>query len=33
VRLDIEYVRRRSFGLDLRIMLRTAWQIVTGRQF
>ena len=33
VRLDIEYVKRRSFGLDLWILLRTAWQIVTGRQF
>jgi lipopolysaccharide/colanic/teichoic acid biosynthesis glycosyltransferase len=33
VRLDIEYVERRSFGLDLWILLRTAWQIVTGRQF
>jgi lipopolysaccharide/colanic/teichoic acid biosynthesis glycosyltransferase len=33
VRLDIEYVRRRSFGLDLRIIARTAWQVVTGRQF
>ena len=33
VQLDIEYVRRRSFGLDLRIIGRTAWQILTGRQF
>jgi lipopolysaccharide/colanic/teichoic acid biosynthesis glycosyltransferase len=33
VRLDIEYVERRSFRLDLWILLRTAWQIVTGRQF
>jgi lipopolysaccharide/colanic/teichoic acid biosynthesis glycosyltransferase len=33
VRLDIEYVERRSFGLDLWILLRTAWQILTGRQF
>jgi lipopolysaccharide/colanic/teichoic acid biosynthesis glycosyltransferase len=32
-RLDIEYVERRSFGFDLWILLRTAWQIVTGRQF
>jgi lipopolysaccharide/colanic/teichoic acid biosynthesis glycosyltransferase len=33
VRLDLEYVRRRSFGLDLRIILRTIWQILTRRQF
>jgi lipopolysaccharide/colanic/teichoic acid biosynthesis glycosyltransferase len=33
VHLDVEYVRRRSFGLDLRIIGRTAWQILTGRQF
>ncbi len=33
VRLDLEYVRRRSFGLDVGIILRTIWQIVTGRQF
>jgi lipopolysaccharide/colanic/teichoic acid biosynthesis glycosyltransferase len=33
VRLDIEYVERRSFRLDLWILLRTAWQIVSGRQF
>ena len=33
VRLDLEYVDRRSFGLDLWILLRTAWQILTGRQF
>ncbi len=33
VKLDLEYVRRRSFWLDLRIVLRTIWQILTGRQF
>jgi lipopolysaccharide/colanic/teichoic acid biosynthesis glycosyltransferase len=33
VRLDIDYVERRSFGLDLWILLRTGWQIVSGRQF
>ncbi len=33
VRLDLEYVRRRSFWLDVRIILRTLWQVVTGRQF
>jgi lipopolysaccharide/colanic/teichoic acid biosynthesis glycosyltransferase len=33
VRLDIEYVERRSFSLDLRILIRTVWQIGTGRQF
>jgi lipopolysaccharide/colanic/teichoic acid biosynthesis glycosyltransferase len=33
VRLDLEYVRRRTFWLDVRIVLRTLWQIVTGRQF
>ena len=33
VKLDLEYVERRSFGLDLRIILRTLWQILAGRQF
>jgi lipopolysaccharide/colanic/teichoic acid biosynthesis glycosyltransferase len=33
VKLDIEYVERRSLGLDVRIILRTLWQIVRGRQF
>jgi lipopolysaccharide/colanic/teichoic acid biosynthesis glycosyltransferase len=33
VRLDLEYVRRRSFWFDVRIIGRTVWQIVTGRQF
>ncbi|MGH2428288.1 MAG: sugar transferase [Candidatus Limnocylindria bacterium] len=33
VRLDVEYVERRSFWLDLRILGRTVWQIATGRQF
>jgi len=33
VKLDIEYVERRSFGLDLRIILRTAWQFLLRRQF
>jgi lipopolysaccharide/colanic/teichoic acid biosynthesis glycosyltransferase len=33
VELDLEYIRRRSLTTDLRILLRTAWQISTGRQF
>jgi lipopolysaccharide/colanic/teichoic acid biosynthesis glycosyltransferase len=33
VKLDLEYVERRSFGLDLKIILRTLWQILVGRQF
>jgi lipopolysaccharide/colanic/teichoic acid biosynthesis glycosyltransferase len=33
VKLDIEYVERRSFSLDLRIILRTGWQLLLGRQF
>ncbi len=33
VKLDLEYVERRSFGLDLRIILRTLGQILVGRQF
>jgi lipopolysaccharide/colanic/teichoic acid biosynthesis glycosyltransferase len=33
VMLDIAYVERRSFGLDLQIILRTALQILLGRQF
>jgi lipopolysaccharide/colanic/teichoic acid biosynthesis glycosyltransferase len=33
VALDLEYVRQRSFATDLGILLRTAWQIITGRQF
>ena len=33
VKLDLEYVRRRSLGLDLRIILRTLWQLLAGRQF
>lgn len=33
VKLDLDYVERRSFGLDLRIIGRTAWQILLGRQF
>ena len=33
VRLDIEYVNRRSFGLDLAIIGRTVWQVLLGRQF
>jgi len=28
--LDVEYVERRSFGLDLRILAKTAWLLVTG---
>lgn len=33
VRLDLEYIRRRSIALDLRIIGRTLVQIVRGRQF
>ena len=33
VALDVAYVERRSFWLDLRLILLTLWQIVTGRQF
>jgi lipopolysaccharide/colanic/teichoic acid biosynthesis glycosyltransferase len=33
VRLDLDYVERRSFWLDLRILARTLWQTVIGRQF
>jgi lipopolysaccharide/colanic/teichoic acid biosynthesis glycosyltransferase len=33
VKLDIEYVERRSFGLDLQIIGRTLWQLLRGRQF
>jgi lipopolysaccharide/colanic/teichoic acid biosynthesis glycosyltransferase len=28
--LDVEYVERRSLGLDLRILAKTAWLLVTG---
>ena len=31
--LDLAYIDRRSFGLDLRLVGRTLWQIVIGRQF
>ena len=30
IELDIEYVERRSLGLDLRILARTTWLLVTG---
>jgi len=33
VRLDLEYVDTRSFGTDLRLLGRTLWQLVSGRQF
>jgi len=33
VALDLAYIDRRSFWLDLRLILRTLGQIVTGRQF
>jgi lipopolysaccharide/colanic/teichoic acid biosynthesis glycosyltransferase len=33
VALDLEYVKRRSLWLDLRLLSQTAWQIVAGRQF
>jgi len=31
--LDLFYVEHRSFGFDLRLIGRTLWQIVIGRQF
>ncbi len=30
IELDVEYVDRRGFGLDLRILAQTAWLLVTG---
>ena len=30
IELDVEYVERRSFALDLRILAKTAWLLVTG---
>jgi lipopolysaccharide/colanic/teichoic acid biosynthesis glycosyltransferase len=30
IELDIEYVERRSIGLDLRILAKTTWLLVTG---
>jgi lipopolysaccharide/colanic/teichoic acid biosynthesis glycosyltransferase len=33
VTLDLEYIDRRSFWLDLRLIFRTLWQIAIGRQF
>jgi lipopolysaccharide/colanic/teichoic acid biosynthesis glycosyltransferase len=33
VALDIAYIDRRSFWFDLQLILRTLWQIATGRQF
>ena len=33
VALDIAYIDRRSLWFDLGLILRTLWQIVTGRQF
>lgn len=30
IELDVEYVERRSFALDLRILAQTAWLLVTG---
>ncbi len=33
VALDLAYIDRRSFWFDLRLIGRTLWQIVTGRQF
>jgi lipopolysaccharide/colanic/teichoic acid biosynthesis glycosyltransferase len=31
IELDVEYVDRRSAALDLRILLRTAWLVVSGQ--
>lgn len=33
VKLDLEYVEHRSFGLDVRIILRTLWQMLARRQY
>jgi lipopolysaccharide/colanic/teichoic acid biosynthesis glycosyltransferase len=33
VALDLAYIQRRSFWFDLRLILRTLWQVATGRQF
>ena len=33
VALDLAYIQRRSFWLDVRLIGRTLWQIVIGRQF
>ncbi len=30
IELDVEYVERRSFALDLRILAKTAWLLITG---
>jgi len=30
IELDVEYVERRSTGLDLRILAQTAWLLITG---
>jgi lipopolysaccharide/colanic/teichoic acid biosynthesis glycosyltransferase len=30
IELDVEYVDRRSVGLDLRILAKTAWLLITG---
>jgi lipopolysaccharide/colanic/teichoic acid biosynthesis glycosyltransferase len=30
IELDVEYVERRSLGLDLRILCKTAWLLVSG---
>ncbi|HVQ57530.1 MAG TPA: sugar transferase [Solirubrobacterales bacterium] len=31
IELDVSYVERRSLGLDLRILVRTAWLVVSGQ--
>ena len=33
VALDLEYIKNRSFLVDVQIVLRTLWQILRGRQF
>src|SRR5204863_221305 len=30
---DLEYIKNRSFLVDVQIVLRTLWQILRGRQF
>jgi lipopolysaccharide/colanic/teichoic acid biosynthesis glycosyltransferase len=29
--IDLQYIRRRSIGLDLWIMIKTPWVMVTGK--
>jgi lipopolysaccharide/colanic/teichoic acid biosynthesis glycosyltransferase len=31
VRIDLEYIAKRSLGLDLQILLLTPWVMITGK--